>query len=128
MKALIATLAAVALISTPLAASASHAGGGHAAGGFRGSGRGFGDHRGEHFHHDHFFDHGGDVFLFGAGFGLGLGFYDDLWPYGYFPADYPYDDAAGYDPGALPPAETGQCGNWHWDADIQKYRWVAEAC
>ena len=170
MKALIATLAAAALISAPLAASASHGGGGgggHAAGGFSGGhsfggfrggghafgggargfeghrggdGRGFGDHRGEHFHGHHFRDDGDDVFLFGAGFGLGLGFYDDPWAYGYFPAYYPYDDTAGYDPAALPPSgsppvaasapptETAQCGAWHWEADLQKYRWVTEAC
>ncbi|HLZ82785.1 MAG TPA: hypothetical protein VKQ54_04410 [Caulobacteraceae bacterium] len=169
MKTLIATLATAALITTPLAASASHGDGGHAAGGFSGGhgfggfrggggqtfgggargleghhgggGRGFGDHRGEHFHGDHFRDDGGDAFLFEAGFGFGLGFYDDPWAYGYFPTYYPYDDA-GYDPAALPspvptrpaganaatPAETAQCGAWHWQADLQRYRWAPEAC
>ena len=170
MKALIATLAATALISAPLAASASHGGGGggHGAGGFSGGhsfgafrgaghafgggargfeghrgdggGRGFGDHGGEHFHGHHFRDDDGDVFLFDAGFGLG--FYDDPWAYGYFPAYYPYDYATGYDPAALPPSgspppaavsaptptETAQCGAWHWQSDLQKYRWVTEAC
>ena len=123
-----------------------HGGGGF--GGFHGGGgRSFSNHRsgdGRGFDHDH--DHGfrgarGDFLLLDADFGFGWGFYGDPWDYGYFPAAYPYDYPDAYDPASAPPApaptdaagpapaaETSQCGAWHWEPDIQKYRWVTEAC
>jgi hypothetical protein len=152
MKALIAALATATLISAPLPASASHSGGGgHGAGGFQGGGahpfgglHGGGGHgfgHGGDFRRDSFRGGRGDFLLFDADFGFGWGFYDP-WDYGYFPAYYPNDYTAAYDQAASPPAgpgpaaatgpasagETSECGNWHWDSEAQKYRWVTEAC
>ena len=158
MKVLVSALAATLVLSAPLAALASHGGGGHGSGGFQGGGhgvggfqggarsfggggRGFGGFHGaggRGFGHDH--DHGfhhdrRDVIVFDDAFGFGWGFYDDPWAFGYA-GFYPYDDVVAYDPavlttptGAVAPAtETSQCGAWRWESDIQKYRWVTEAC
>ena len=157
MKALIAAVTATALISAPLSASASHGGGGHISGGFHGGsfggfhgggGRSFSDHRGgdgRGFGHDRdrgFRDGRGDFLLLDADVGFGWGFYADPWDYWYFPTSYPYHDAAGYYPatasppgpasteavGPAPAPATPLCGAWRWEPDIQKYRWVTEAC
>jgi len=145
MKAFIAALVATTLASAPLSASAAHGGGGgHGSGGFHGGGgHSFAVGRGGDFRGRGFRDGRGDSLLFDAdfGFGFGWGFYDP-WDYGNFPGYYPNDYGAGYDPAAIPPPrpgpdvavgpasapQTSQCGNWHWDADTQKYRWVTEAC
>ena len=164
MKTFVAALAGLALVTSPLTASARGGGGGHGvgfsgAGGFHGGGfhdggrfggRGFGGRgfRGRGF--------GGfdDGFLFGADFGLGLGFYDP-WFYGYggypdyagyaYPAYPQYGPApAGYYRGTLPADDASSrpdlnntrsngptaklCGSWNWDAAGQTYHWVTDGC
>jgi hypothetical protein len=117
-------------------------GGGHGFGSGRNEAHGVG-HRGDHdsrHDHDRFRDRD-DLFFFEPDFDLAFGFGDPWWDYGYAGYD-PYDVAAGYDTSALPPpppatasaapatgeTQTAQCGVWHWDPQINKYRWAAEAC
>ncbi|HZZ32768.1 MAG TPA: hypothetical protein VFE10_12345 [Phenylobacterium sp.] len=140
LKPILGALAGASLLAVPLAAAAQHGGGGggfhggggahfggggghFGGGGFHGGGFHGGGFHGGGFHDGHYGGHyGGYPFVGGLGLGLALGgldgWYDDYGPYGYYP-DYAYDSGP---PVAAAPAAA--CGNWSWNASLNRYDWV----
>ncbi len=136
MKKMILTAAAgLALVATPLAAQAQHAGahaGGFRAGGYHVGGYHGGFYRGGWGHYGYGYGYGAAAF----GFALGAALYDPWYYgpayygyYGYYgpPAPVVYADPV-YSYAPPPAAPQAACGQWSWDQAHSKYNWVPGPC